>query len=121
MASHVIALLAASGLLASGAAPVSNTRSADALPQAKVALVKVAAGRQAGCFSPINGKSLKITKSAKMKCNNFAQAGSAGAVGAGASGSAGIAAGTVVSVVSVAAAGSALGLSVSSATGASGG
>lgn len=69
MASHVIALLAASGLLASGAVQTANPRSADALPTAKTALVKVSAQRAAGCFSTLNGKTLKVAKGiSKAKC-----------------------------------------------------
>jgi endonuclease YncB( thermonuclease family) len=86
MASHVIALLAASGLLASGSA-LPNARSADALPTAKVALAKAAAKPSAGCFSAIDGKTLKVTKkNATAKCSTSAFGGNNFAGGSGGGG-----------------------------------
>jgi hypothetical protein len=70
MASGLIMVLAASGLVASGAPAVTATRSAQAMPSNQVALVKAAPAKTAGaaCFLPAkNGKVASLSDFTKAK------------------------------------------------------
>jgi len=70
MASHLIVVLAASGLVAAGAPAVTPTRSADAMPVGGAALVQAAPSRAMGstCFLPMaKGKIASLTDFSKAK------------------------------------------------------
>jgi hypothetical protein len=72
--SSLIVILAASGLLAAN--PATVTRSAQAVPAAKVAMAQVAPAKlPVGCFAPVkNGKLASIATAKKIKaaCTNTA-------------------------------------------------
>ena len=70
MASNLIVVLAASGLLATGVDATTQTRSADAIPAAKIALVQAAPAKSVGaaCFMPApTGKVAKLADIRKAR------------------------------------------------------
>ena len=70
MASNLIVVLAASGLLATGVNATTQTRSADAIPAAQIALVQGAPAKSVGaaCFLPApTGKVAKLADIRKAR------------------------------------------------------
>jgi hypothetical protein len=70
MASNLIVVLAASGLLATGVDATTQTRSADAIPAAKISLVQAAPTKSVGaaCFMPVStGKVAKLSSLRKAR------------------------------------------------------